>query len=74
MTALAHRLAAFEVRASGQTNSRDAATRRLVLRATEDGWSLMTVDNQVVYRGLGVGARRQCLEFARKLGVLAVHG
>jgi hypothetical protein len=34
----------------------------------------MTVDNLVVYRGLGVGARRQCLEFARKLGVLAVHG
>jgi hypothetical protein len=74
MTALAHRLAAFEVRSSGQANSRDTATRRLVLRATDDGWSLITVDGEVVFRGLGLRARRECLEFARKLGVLAVHG
>ncbi len=44
------------------------------LRATEDGWSLMARDGKVVFRGFGLAGRRQCLQFAHQLGVLAVVG
>lgn len=46
--------------------------RTFSLRATGDGWVLLGADGEVVFHGLGVGGRRQCLEFARELGVLAV--
>jgi hypothetical protein len=51
---------------------RAAAGRRFSLRASEDGWSLLAPNGEVVYRGFGLASRRQCLEFARELGVLAV--
>jgi hypothetical protein len=43
-----------------------------MLRPSADGWSLLGPDGEVLFRGLGTGARRQCLEQARELGVLAV--
>jgi hypothetical protein len=55
----------------------DAFERRAVpltcsIRPTEDGWSLLAPNGQVVFRGLGTASRRQCLEFARSHGVLVV--
>lgn len=47
---------------------------RLKLRPTEDGWSLIAADGRIVYRGFGLKARRECLEFARDHGVPAVFG
>lgn len=72
MTSLAHHPAAAIVRTGAQSRARDEAADRLYLRPTGDGWSLLNADGQVLLRGLGVGARRQCLEVARELGVLVV--
>jgi hypothetical protein len=72
MTALAHRHAAFAVQTAGGPRSRDRTSASLALRATEDGWSLLAPDGQVVFRALGTAGRRRCLEFAHELGVLAV--
>ncbi len=73
MSALAHNLAAFELR-SGREQSLSSRTGSVgySLRATEDGWSLLAPSGDVVFRGLGLSSRRQCLEFAHQLGVLAV--
>jgi hypothetical protein len=72
MTAIADRPTAFEVRNLGRTDRR--AIDRLSLRATEDGWSLIAPGGSVVYRGLGLASRRECLRYAHDLGVLAVLG
>jgi hypothetical protein len=69
MTALAHRGLAFEVRTD---RSRNLTASQLRLRPTEDGWSLIGPRGEVVFRGLGVRARRECLEYARDHGVVAV--
>ncbi len=74
MTALAHKLAAFEIRDGDAAAYENASTHRLVLRATEDGWSLIAPGGQVVFRGFGLESRRQCLQFARDHGVLSVTG
>jgi hypothetical protein len=74
MTAIVHKLVALELHASRRAQRRDAAGRRLSLRATEDGWSLIAPDGHLVFRGFGLDGRRRCLEFARDLGVLAVLG
>jgi hypothetical protein len=44
----------------------------LSLRATDDGWSLLAPNGDVLFRGIGLAARRRCLELARELGALAV--
>ena len=74
MTASIHQLAAFELQAPGRVHHRATVADRMLLRATEDGWSLMAHDGQLVFRGFGLAGRRQCLQFAHELGVLAVLG
>jgi hypothetical protein len=75
MTAYAHKLTAFEVRAGDQQrDSERAAPLHMRIRPTGDGWSLMTDDGVVVFRGLGLGSRRECLRRARELGALIVRG
>ena len=44
----------------------------LLLRPTGDGWSLMTPDGEVIYRGLGLDSRRRCLELAVERGAATV--
>ncbi len=46
----------------------------MIIRPSADGWSLMTEDGAVVFRGLGLGSRRECLRRARELGALSVRG
>jgi hypothetical protein len=46
--------------------------RHLLLRPSDDGWTLLTPGGETVFRGLGARARRQCLEVARAVGALAV--
>jgi hypothetical protein len=72
MSAIAHEPAAFELRHGAEGRVRGATVQPLWLRPTEDGWSLMGANGDVIFRGLGRGARRECLELARDLGVLAV--
>jgi hypothetical protein len=72
MTAIAHRPAAFELRLPREAAERERFAHTLTLKPSADGWSLLGPDGEVLFRGLGTGARRQCLEHARDLGVLAV--
>lgn len=74
MTATAHKPAAFELRLGREALHRKAAAQRYWLRATEDGWSLLAPSGKILFRGLGQASRRECLEFARAAGVLAVLG
>jgi hypothetical protein len=46
--------------------------QRLVLRATTDGWALLTDGGAVVFRRAGSGARHACLAFASEHGVLSL--
>jgi hypothetical protein len=73
MTAYAPQLTAFEVRATDQPRERHDTALHMRLRPTGDGWSLMTDDGVVVFRGLGLGSRRECLRRARELGALSVR-
>jgi hypothetical protein len=68
MSTLAHRPAAFAV----QFAESAAAPACPMLRPTEDGWSLVAPTGELLFRGLGLRARRECLEYARDHGVLAV--
>jgi hypothetical protein len=70
MTALAHTPAAFELRNRGRLDS--VPVGRLSLRRSEDGWSLIGRDGAVVFRGFGLASRRECLQYARAVGVLVV--
>ena len=73
MTAYAHTVAAFEMRAVDQAGSVSASGRHMMLAPTEDGWSLLDENGVVVFRGLGGGSRRECLARARELGALSVR-
>lgn len=70
MTAIAHTRAAIDLHAG--VRLADGPPGRLWLRATGDGWSLLDPSGKVLFSGLGQSSRRQCLEFARRRGVLAV--
>jgi hypothetical protein len=48
------------------------AARQLTLRATASGWSMLDSGGAVVVRRQGAAGRRECLEFARALGVLSI--
>lgn len=72
MSSFAHQPAAFAIRTADPARTQTRIAGSLSLRGTEDGWSLIAADGEVVFRALGVGGRRQCLEFARARGVLAV--
>jgi hypothetical protein len=69
MTTFHHSPAAFAIAASEKAHIRSSA---LLLRPTEDGWSLVTPAGEVIYRGLGTGARRRCLEIAYERGAPTV--
>ena len=71
MATIAHRRAAIELHA-GLGVITDRTPDRLWLRATGDGWSLVAPDGHVLFQTLGLPGRRECLEFARDRGVLAV--
>jgi hypothetical protein len=68
MTSLAHAPAEVELRPLEKTDARI----RLRLLPSGEGWSLVTPEGKLVFRALGTRARRQCLEFARTHGVLAL--
>jgi hypothetical protein len=72
MSAIAHKSTAFEVRDGAEGRIRGATAPLVSLRATEDGWSLLGANGEVIFRGFGGCARRECLEYAHDLGVLAV--
>ena len=72
MSALAHNLAALELRSGRVLSGSQTEPVGYSLRATEDGWSLLAPNGEVVFRGLGLASRRRCLELAHQLGVLAV--
>jgi hypothetical protein len=74
MTAYAPSHTAFELRASDRAQEHDRAYLHMVIRPSGDGWSLMTDDGVVVFRGLGLASRRECLRRARELGALSVRG
>lgn len=74
MTALAHIDAALQIRGLDHVRGHLAAADRLWLRPTDDGWSLIARDGVVVFRGIGLQSRRDCLRRARDLGVLSVLG
>jgi hypothetical protein len=63
---------AIELHTSPPAQVHHRAASQLLLRPTEDGWSLLTPDGALVLRGFGLGSRRQCLQYARALGVLTV--
>jgi hypothetical protein len=71
MSAIAH-TSAFELRHGAEGRIRGATVQPVSLRATEDGWSLLDANGEVIFRGFGRGARHECLELAHNLGVLAV--
>jgi hypothetical protein len=54
------------------TDTQTGMPTSLVLRATEDGWSLLAPDGAVVFSALGVRARHECLAYARDHGSLSV--
>jgi hypothetical protein len=70
MSAIAPSRAAIELHSA--LRLADGPPDRLWLRATDDGWSLLDPSGKVLFYGLGQSSRRECLEFARSRGVLAV--
>jgi hypothetical protein len=75
MSAIAHRneLPAFEITGRSRTGARELAHTSLSLRATGDGWALLSSGGRVVFSALGLSGRHTCLEFARSMGVLSVR-
>jgi hypothetical protein len=72
MTTFHHRPAAFEISPVRRRGVQRTAGGYLLLRPTEDGWSLLAPDGEVVYRGLGLDSRRRCLEIAVQRGAATV--
>jgi hypothetical protein len=72
MRTLARRPAAFTIRTAERRAYHGTGHDCLILRPTEDGWSLISPSGELVFRGLGTAGRRHCLEFARDHGVLSV--
>ena len=70
MSAIAHSRGAIELHSG--VRLADGPPGRVWLCATSDGWSLLDPSAKVLFAGLGQSSRRQCLEFARSHGVLAV--
>jgi hypothetical protein len=73
MTTFNHIPAAFEISAAEKPDVQSTAGGYLLLRPTEDGWSLITAEGDVVFRGLGTAARRRCLEIAYERGAATVR-
>jgi hypothetical protein len=73
MTTFNHSPAAFELSEAEKPDVQSTARGYLILRPTEDGWSLITAEGDLVFRGLGTAARRRCLEVAYERGVATVR-
>jgi hypothetical protein len=52
--------------------AQSTAGGHLLLRTSEDGWSLLTPQGELVFRARGLDARRRSLEAAYERGALAV--
>ena len=72
MSAIAHKPAAFALRLAKRPNVETATPGYLRLRPSQDGWSLISNAGDVVFHGLGPRGRRECLEYARAHGIVAV--
>jgi hypothetical protein len=72
MTTFNRNPTAIEIAAADKSDAQSTAGGYLLLRPTEDGWSLITRDGEVVYRGLGISSRRRCLEIAVERGAATV--
>lgn len=72
MSAIADKPAAFALRLGARPFAEAAVPGYLRLRPTEDGWSLIGAAEDIVFHALGLRGRRQCLEYARAHGVVAV--
>ena len=72
MLSSAMRSTAFEMHMAERPDAHSVGSRHLILRPTEDGWSLITPQGELVFRGRGLGARRQCLQAASERGVFVV--
>lgn len=73
MATFNHHPAAVEISAAAKTDATSARGGYLILRPTEDGWSLITPSGEVLYRGLGIDSRRRCLEIAVERGAATVR-
>ena len=71
MSSVAHSSTAPEIRAIERLGANVRIHLRLV--QTGDGWALTADDGQVVFEAPGTSGRRNCLEFARTRGVLAIR-
>jgi hypothetical protein len=74
MTALPHKRASLPSRTAGAPCLRDGAARVVILRATGDGWSLITPDGDEMFHAVGIAGRHEALEFAHDHDVLVVLG
>ncbi len=72
VSSLAYRPAAFTIRVAERRSLRLDLGRYPILAPTEDGWSLVGPTGELLFRGFGVRGRRECLEFARDHGIVAV--
>jgi hypothetical protein len=62
----------LEVLASVAISRPGTVPPRLRLLPSGDGWSLVSVEGELVFSALGISGRRRCLEFARAQGVVAL--
>jgi hypothetical protein len=63
---------AGERRMTDMTAAQSTAGGHLLLHPDEDGWSLLTPQGELVFRGRGLDARRRSLEVAYERGALTV--
>jgi hypothetical protein len=71
MTALTHTSPLVQIRAAVRSTAVPTA-RRPRLCPTGDGWSLLSADGELLVHGLGTAGRRECLQAARRMGVLVL--
>jgi hypothetical protein len=74
MIASAHLSTAPERQPAGEVSDGPGAASHLWLQASDDGWALVSDDGTVIFKGIGLAGRHECLERAHDLGVLAVFG
>jgi hypothetical protein len=61
-----------DARMAEKPAAQSSAGRYLLMRQSEDGWSLLTPQGELVFRARGLDARRRSLEVACERGALAV--
>jgi hypothetical protein len=67
-----HKPTAFALQLGRKPDASSAAPGHLLLRPTEDGWSLITAQGELVFFSMGIAGRHACLEFARDHGLTFV--